>query len=601
MTIDEFLAHFDGVKKHGAGWRMLCPAHRDTDPSLDVDLGDDGRRLVICRAKCTTAAILAAAGLKPSDLFSDRPARPAGSKPATKPKTFFPTTDDALRYFGRGKPDRTSEYPGGVALVYRWEPRRPGEKKAVRAIFRIAGGWTTEVQEPIPLYRLSDLPDGETTVLVVEGEGVADAAAGLGLSAVTSLGGSGRASSTDWSPMAGRTTVAIFPDRDTAGEDFATDVIGLLSALEPRPAVKVVRLPGLAEHGDLVDYLRDHPATTGDDILRMVDAAAPADLPAPATEAATATAGETLGTLLADLGGKIRRGEPVVRALPCGLGLLDKYMGGLPRGELTGLVGSPGCGKSTLADAMVCSILEADPDAVGLVFNLETSSPVRAARLLASRSVEAGEYGEILRSCPVGAILRGTLRDLESAQRAIERLQPVAARLRFLPDCRTASGVADVIRNERPAVAVVDHAGLLTADVGTGTNEVAVFDASLAAVLDATREADCATVVIGELSKSALLTGDVGMGAVRGSARFASLAGAFLVLAHDPDGDGDGELHGPAGWATGLACYLVKSRYGQSGIVQRARFLGGLAMFNWSEPEPNRKRPRNDKGKDASD
>jgi hypothetical protein len=53
-----------------------CPAHNDTNPSLELDVGDNGRALVHCFAGCPPEAILAALGLKMSDLFPAAPARP---------------------------------------------------------------------------------------------------------------------------------------------------------------------------------------------------------------------------------------------------------------------------------------------------------------------------------------------------------------------------------------------------------------------------------------------------------------------------------------------------------------------------------------------
>ena len=52
MTPAEVAALIAGggpVKRNGRGFRVLCPAHDDRNPSLDVDPADDGKVLILCR------------------------------------------------------------------------------------------------------------------------------------------------------------------------------------------------------------------------------------------------------------------------------------------------------------------------------------------------------------------------------------------------------------------------------------------------------------------------------------------------------------------------------------------------------------------------
>ena len=72
MTLTGFLEHFRGVRQVGqrSKWTMQCPAHDDRSRNtLHLALGVDGRRLVICRAGCRIADVLAAATLTARDLF----------------------------------------------------------------------------------------------------------------------------------------------------------------------------------------------------------------------------------------------------------------------------------------------------------------------------------------------------------------------------------------------------------------------------------------------------------------------------------------------------------------------------------------------------
>lgn len=73
MTIDQFLSHLQGVKKHGANqWQALCPAHQDDKPSLSVK-DADGTILLFCFAGCLPKQILDSLDLTFRDLWADNP------------------------------------------------------------------------------------------------------------------------------------------------------------------------------------------------------------------------------------------------------------------------------------------------------------------------------------------------------------------------------------------------------------------------------------------------------------------------------------------------------------------------------------------------
>ena len=78
-----------------------------------------------------------------------------------------------------------------------------------------------------------------------------DKARSLGLTATTSDHGAGSARKTDWTPLAGKEVIGV-PDHDSAGEGYAKEVMRLLAEVEPRPTVKIVRLP-LKEDGDDIE------------------------------------------------------------------------------------------------------------------------------------------------------------------------------------------------------------------------------------------------------------------------------------------------------------------------------------------------------------
>ena len=68
MTYDEILTHFQVKKRYPDKSQCECPAHDDKQASLTVTRGRDSV-LIHCHAGCDIDNVLAAAGLKKSDLF----------------------------------------------------------------------------------------------------------------------------------------------------------------------------------------------------------------------------------------------------------------------------------------------------------------------------------------------------------------------------------------------------------------------------------------------------------------------------------------------------------------------------------------------------
>ncbi|MEQ9428461.1 MAG: AAA family ATPase [Phycisphaerales bacterium] len=168
-----------------------------------------------------------------------------------------------------------------VGLVVRWNT---DTDKIVRPVARGDDGrWRIGgMSDPRPLYALPDLLAAPLSdrVWVCEGEKAADDARAVGLTATTSPHGSQSASKADWSPMAGH-DVVILPDRDKAGEGYADDVAGLVTAAGAK-SVRVVRLAdlwaGMPEGGDMVDLL-DHRGGDGETVRAEVEALADAAEP----------------------------------------------------------------------------------------------------------------------------------------------------------------------------------------------------------------------------------------------------------------------------------------------------------------------------------
>lgn len=226
------------VKRRGKGWRACCPAHDDNTPSLDIDEGQDGRALLICRSSgCSVVNITHALGLEVSDLFTDK---------------------DAGRFSFDDRIQATYDYTdeAGKLLfqaVRLWAPapenktfrqRRPDGK----------GGWIWDLKETRRvLYRLPELLASSGRVYLVEGEKDADNLRKLGLTATTNPMGAEK-----WRPeyaehLRGR-DVAILPDNDKPGRAHAEQVAASLKGVAAK--VRICALPDLPDKGDVSDWLK---------------------------------------------------------------------------------------------------------------------------------------------------------------------------------------------------------------------------------------------------------------------------------------------------------------------------------------------------------
>lgn len=261
------------VKQRGQSWRCCCPAHDDTDPSLDISTGRDNCVLLCCRsAGCSAAQITAALGLSLRDLFN-------GTMPDVEKMKFEDRIQGVYDY-------RDEQGTLLFQTVRLWAPspknkdfrqRRPDGK----------GGWIWKLGDTRRvLYRLPELHaaghvDVSTWVFVVEGEKDADALTQLGLVATTNPMGAGK-----WRPeyaesLRGR-RVAVIPDNDEPGRRHAADILKSLEGV----ALELVRLdlPGLPEKGDVSDWLAS--GGTAAKLLELVETAAKSSPTPPAEVAA---------------------------------------------------------------------------------------------------------------------------------------------------------------------------------------------------------------------------------------------------------------------------------------------------------------------------
>ncbi len=302
---------FDPRPSGPDSWESRCPAHDGDRRNLAVKAGDDGRVLLHCHAHdCAPEAVVQALGLAMSDLFPPRDgtaprpdARPASNGKA--PPRPSPTPEAAIGATARklGTPTASWTYRDAdgheVMRVYRFDP--PEGRKEYRPVHAAPDGWALgDPPGPLPLYHRGELAgDGRVYVYVTEGEKCADLARGLGVMATTSAHGAGAARKSDWRPLAGR-EVVLLPDRDDAGERYTREVLAALAGLEPAPVVRVVRLPGLPDGGDIEVWLRDvvpdtwEPEQCRAELERLAGAAPVEDLRAAVSDRAAVEAGDEL-------------------------------------------------------------------------------------------------------------------------------------------------------------------------------------------------------------------------------------------------------------------------------------------------------------------
>lgn len=107
----------------------------------------------------------------------------------------------------------------------------------------------------IPCYNtdvIAQYPD--ETVVVVEGEKAADALTGIAVLATTSLGGARAPAKTDWNALQQR-DVIIWPDNDSAGQNYASEVAKLAKAAGASSIRVIVQDPSWPEKHDAADAI----------------------------------------------------------------------------------------------------------------------------------------------------------------------------------------------------------------------------------------------------------------------------------------------------------------------------------------------------------
>ena len=119
-----------------------------------------------------------------------------------------------------------------------------------------AGGPTGPV-----LFGAERLNGHKAAALVVEGEKAASCLHSLDLLGVSAQGGAGKAAGGAWDGLLGVPRIVFCPDNDKPGERYCRDAAAALVACttpdSPLPELRLLRLPGLPEKGDVCDWIAE--------------------------------------------------------------------------------------------------------------------------------------------------------------------------------------------------------------------------------------------------------------------------------------------------------------------------------------------------------
>ena len=225
MKLNDFITHFHGVKAVKENEYMaLCPAHNDHNPSLSIGLSPDRERILLhCYAGCEANDILNSVGLTVKNLYVNEKGANIMSKTIYK----YYKKDGTIAYT-----KTRIDYEDGTKKFYF---EQPDGTKGIKDI----------------QHELYNLPAvlSATKVYFVEGEKCADAVIKQGFVATTLDTGAKSPWCSHYTEYLKDKEVIIIPDNDTPGMNYAKKI------LQNVPTARIVKLPDLAEKGDIYDWL----------------------------------------------------------------------------------------------------------------------------------------------------------------------------------------------------------------------------------------------------------------------------------------------------------------------------------------------------------
>ena len=229
----DFIDVLKPTKKSGEWSMAKCPAHEDKKESLAIKVNAEGVVGIKCHAGCITDEVVEACGLKMSDLF------PPKSATAAK-KNDFGNIIDTYWYHDK---DGNELYQ-----VVRTDTKKFPVRHKKDGNWVWGQGGITRVLFHLPNVIAATKASPPKTIILVEGEKDVISLEKLGFTATTNPGGAEKWNKS-YNTILNKTTVVLLPDNDKAGRLHTAKIRKNLKDLI------VVELPGMAEHGDVSDWI----------------------------------------------------------------------------------------------------------------------------------------------------------------------------------------------------------------------------------------------------------------------------------------------------------------------------------------------------------
>jgi hypothetical protein len=310
-SLERVLSRLSKVRAAGTGHTALCPSHDDSESSLSIGLGRDGRVLLKCHAGCPAEHVLAAISLSFQDLFTSR-SDPCPSRGAR----ILPSQSITVRDLARHKALPESflrdlgleDGPSGVTIPYLLEDSSRAPRLRLRTALSATEGsrWLGpkgQAPGPYGLWKLQEAHEAGGLVLV---EGESDSwtcwfhgfpALGIPGASMTKVLGA--------SHLGGVKRLHVVQEPGQGGETFVRGMTCRLRQLGFRGRVFVVRLGSAKDANDL--HGRD-PQAFKKAFQEALDRAERVDLSCAGEKAAATTPGgvvdivvtSTLGFLSSD-------------------------------------------------------------------------------------------------------------------------------------------------------------------------------------------------------------------------------------------------------------------------------------------------------------
>lgn len=280
MRLEEVLARFNRVKRCGSGYKAECPAHDDKRQSLFIS-EKDNKILMHCYAGCDIRDIVNAVGLQMKDLFKEEINNHKKSK-KDNIVAIYPYIDlkgnvvfEKIRFkpksFAQRRPTGDGGYIWGLDKGKYYETY-PGSNNWSRKERNTASREFDSI-EPI-LYNLPNLVkaiERNETVFIVEGEKDVENLKKLGLTATCNFDGASKnIQKSKWRESYNQyfknADVVILPDNDDSGIAHAEHIAKSLNGIAS--SIRIVKLPGLPEKGDVSDWLEN--GGTKEELIKLV-------------------------------------------------------------------------------------------------------------------------------------------------------------------------------------------------------------------------------------------------------------------------------------------------------------------------------------------